>query len=186
MVPVLASGFIIHIICSIIVTLKNQTARPVKYLVSNKSAASSWASKNMFVLGAIVLGFLGLHFVHFWSKMQLQSLLGNETQNAYELLAALFSQWYYCVLYIVWIFALYFHISHGFWSAFQSIGVSNSKWIPRLQLLAKIYAIVITAAFILIPVYFFFNSQNIKNNHPCGIYSSIECSNECSNETNHK
>jgi succinate dehydrogenase / fumarate reductase cytochrome b subunit len=156
MVPVLALGFIVHIICSIIVTLRNQTARPVKYLVVNKAAASSWASKNMFVLGVIVLGFLGLHFFHFWAKMQLQHILGQEGANAYNLLIELFSKWYYCVLYIVWVIALYFHISHGFWSAFQSIGINNSKWLPRLQIIAKIYAIVVTLAFISIPIYFFF------------------------------
>ncbi|MDR1477340.1 MAG: succinate dehydrogenase cytochrome b subunit [Planctomycetaceae bacterium] len=156
LVPVLALGFIVHIICSILVTLMNQTTRPVKYLVGTKTAASSWASKNMFVLGAIVLGFLGLHFFHFWAKMQLQHMLGHEGANAYELLVALFSKWYYCVIYIAWVIALYFHISHGFWSAFQTIGASNSKWIPRLQLIAKIYAIVIATAFISIPIYFFF------------------------------
>ncbi|MDR3198183.1 MAG: succinate dehydrogenase cytochrome b subunit [Planctomycetaceae bacterium] len=161
MVPVLASGFVVHIICSIIITLKNQTARPVKYLVTNKANASSWASKNMFVLGVIVFGFLGLHFCHFWAKMQLQHILGNDGANAYDLLVELFSKWYYCVLYIIWVCALYFHISHGFWSAFQSIGLNNSKWIPRLQLIAKIYAIVVTLAFISIPVYFFLGLQKI-------------------------
>jgi succinate dehydrogenase / fumarate reductase cytochrome b subunit len=155
MVPVLAMGFVVHITCSICVTLKNQTARPVKYLVGNKAQASSWASKNMFVLGVLVFGFLGLHFFHFWAKMQLRHILGQEGENAYELLVALFSNGYYCVLYIVWVIALYFHISHGFWSAFQSIGINNSKWLPRLQLIAKIYAIIITLAFISIPVYFF-------------------------------
>ncbi len=161
LVPVLALGFIVHIICSIIIELQNQTARPVKYLATNKAKAASWASKNMFVLGLIVLGFLGLHFFHFWSKMQLQSFLGNDPANAYDLLVELFSKWYYCVIYIVWIFALYFHISHGFWSAFQSIGMSNARWIPRLQFLAKIYAAIVTVAFISIPIYFFFGLQTI-------------------------
>ncbi|MDR0391968.1 MAG: succinate dehydrogenase cytochrome b subunit [Planctomycetaceae bacterium] len=160
LVPVLAMGFIVHIICSALITLKNQNARPVKYLVANKAEASSWASKNMFVLGVIVLGFLGLHFFHFWAKMQLQHILGNDGENAYDLLVALFSKWYYCVLYIVWVIALYFHISHGFWSAFQSIGANNSKWLPRLKLAAKIYAIIITLAFISIPIYFFLLGLN--------------------------
>jgi succinate dehydrogenase / fumarate reductase cytochrome b subunit len=161
LVPVLALGFIVHIIYSIIITLSNQSARPVKYLTANKATTSSWASKNMFVLGVIVLGFLSLHFCHFWAEMQLQHFLGKEGANAYDLLVALFSKWYYCVLYIVWISALYFHISHGFWSAFQSIGLNNSVWLPRLQLIAKIYAAVVTLAFISIPIYFFLGLQNI-------------------------
>lgn len=154
MVPVLALGFAIHILYSIIITMKNMKARPVKYAVGNKAEASSWASKNMFILGVIVLGFLGLHLTHFWSKMQLQHFLGNEGADAYDLLVNLFSKWYYALIYIVWIIALYFHISHGFWSAFQTLGVNNSKWIPRWQCIAKIYAIVVTLGFISIPVYF--------------------------------
>jgi succinate dehydrogenase / fumarate reductase cytochrome b subunit len=164
MVPVLALGFIVHIIFSIFVTLKNQTTRPVGYLVSSKTVASSWASKNMFVLGIIVLGFLSLHFSHFWVKMQFQHFIGHDGANAYDLLVELFSKWYYCLIYIAWVIALYFHISHGFWSAFQSIGASNSKWIPRLQTLAKLYAIVVTLAFISIPIYFFcgLNNSNLS------------------------
>jgi len=156
MVPVLASGFIVHILCSIVIELKNQTARPVKYLVTNKAKAASWASKNMFALGLIVLGFLALHFCHFWAKMQMQHFLGNEPANAYDLLVVIFSKWYNCVLYIIWLGALYFHVSHGFWSAFQSIGMNTSTWLPRLQFLAKVYAVVVTLAYIAIPIYFFF------------------------------
>ncbi|MDR1897005.1 MAG: succinate dehydrogenase cytochrome b subunit [Prevotellaceae bacterium] len=156
MVPVLALGFVIHILFSIIITLKNRNARPVKYAVGNNTEASSWAAKNMFVLGLIVIGFLGLHLTHFWAKMQLQHFLGHHGENAYELLTRLFGQWYYCAIYVVWIIALYFHISHGFWSAFQTLGLNNSKWIPRLQLIAKLYAIVVALGFISIPVYFWF------------------------------
>jgi succinate dehydrogenase / fumarate reductase cytochrome b subunit len=163
MVPVLALGFAVHILFSIIITVGNQKARPVKYSVPNKTEASSWASKNMFVLGVIVLGFLALHLTHFWAKMQLQHFIGNHEAdvNPYKLVVTLFSQWHYCLIYIVWIVALYFHISHGFWSAFQSLGINNSKWIPRLQLTAKIYAIIVALAFISIPVYFFLGLNQI-------------------------
>lgn len=153
MVPVLALGFAIHIIYSIIITMKNMKARPVNYDVKNKAEAD-WASRNMFVLGVIVLGFLGLHLTHFWSKMQLQHFIGRSGENPYDLLVNVFSKWYYSLLYIVWVIALYFHISHGFWSAFQTLGVNNYKWIPRWKCIAKIYAIVVVLGFISIPVYF--------------------------------
>jgi succinate dehydrogenase / fumarate reductase cytochrome b subunit len=161
MVPVLALGFAVHILYSIIITLRNMKARPIGYSVSNRTEASSWASKNMFVLGAIVLCFLALHLSHFWAKMQLQHFIGGHGKEAYSLLIELFKNWYYCVLYIVWVIALYFHISHGFWSAFQTIGANNSKWIPRLQCAAKIYAIIVSLGFISIPVYFFFGLYTV-------------------------
>lgn len=159
MVPVLAAGFVVHITFSVILELKNRKSRPMNYSVANKTRAASWASKNMFVLGLIILGFLGLHFYHFWAKMQLRHMLGHEGANAYDLLVELFSQWQYCVIYIIWLIALYFHLSHGFWSAFQSVGMTNSRWLPRLQALAKVYAAVIVLAFIFIPVCFWLRTQ---------------------------
>lgn len=157
MVPVLAAGFIVHIIWSIFITLSNQAARPVKYAVTNQAKASSWASKNMFVLGLIVVCLLAVHLTHFWAHMQCKTLLlGQEGENPYELLIKTFSNPINCGIYVVWAIALYYHLSHGFWSAFQSIGLNNSKWIPRLQILAKLYAVVVAAAFIIIPLYFYF------------------------------
>ena len=126
----------------------------MQYAVANKSQATSWASKNMFVLGIIVLGFLAIHLVNFWSKMQLQHWIGGEGQNAYDLIVNLFSKWQFCVLYLVWFAAIYYHVSHGFWSAFQTIGLTNSLWIPRLQCLAKIYAVVIFLVYAAVPVCF--------------------------------
>ncbi len=161
LVPVLAGGFVVHIIYSLFIELQNLRARPIGYAVPNKAQAASWASTHMFVLGLIVLGFLVIHFAHFWWKMQLQSFLGHEPANAYDLLEAFFSKWYYCALYIVWIVAVYFHVSHGFWSAFQTLGISSSTWLPRLKIAAQIYATVVALAYILIPIYFFFGLQNM-------------------------
>jgi succinate dehydrogenase / fumarate reductase cytochrome b subunit len=155
MVPVLALGFIIHILYALYLTLANRLARgKERYAAGNKGNASSWASRNMFVLGAIIVGFLALHLWHFWAKMQLQHFLGNEGENAYLLVTTLFSDPLYVVLYLAWIGTLWLHLSHGFWSAFQTIGVNNSKWLPRLQVFAKIYATLIALGFAVIPLWF--------------------------------
>ena len=88
--------------------------------------------------------------------MQLQHWIGGEGQNAYDLIVNLFSKWPFCVLYLVWFAAIYYHVSHGFWSAFQTIGLTNSLWIPRLQCLAKIYAVVIFLVYAAVPFCFLF------------------------------
>lgn len=154
MVPVLALGFVIHILMGIILTIQNRKARPIGYTVKSKTQIS-WASKNMLVLGLIVLGLLVLHLSHFWAKMQLQHFLGNEGENPYDLVKTLFSNGWYVAMYIIWIVALCYHITHGFWSMFQSMGVTNRKWIPRLQKIAVIYSHTIMVGYILIPVYFY-------------------------------
>jgi succinate dehydrogenase / fumarate reductase cytochrome b subunit len=155
MVPALAFGFFIHIVYAIIITLKNQKARPVKYAVSSNAKASTWASRNMFVLGLIVVGFLALHLTHFWYKMQwMQWTTGHGDSNPYGLLVNLFSQPVYVVVYLVWIWALWFHLCHGFWSALQTVGFNNTKWLKRWQCIAKLYATVVAVGFSAIPLFF--------------------------------
>jgi len=163
MVPVLAAGFFIHILYATLLTLYNRRARGNQlYAVSNKGAASTWASRNMFVLGLIVLGFIGLHLFNFWAKMQMQHFIGGEAHhNPYELVTGLFREPIYSALYIVWFWALWFHLTHGFWSAFQSIGVNNNKWLPRLQVIAKIYATLVAVGFTIIPLFFLFGLETV-------------------------
>lgn len=171
MVPVLVLGFLVHIIFACNLEFKNWTSRPrnMRYAVPTKTKEVHWSAKNMFVLGVLVIGFLFLHLAHFWSKMQLQHFLGKEGTNAYEILVYQFSQWYYCLIYIVWFIAIYFHVSHGFWSAFQSLGLNNAKWLPRLKVLAKIYALVVLIGYVAIPLYFFFCKS-------CCCQAAAECS----------
>ena len=137
MVPVLAFGFVIHILYAFILTLSNIKARGgySRYEVASKAQAESWASKNMLVLGIIVLGILAFHLTHFWADMQHKEWTGTEAENPYYLLTATFGQWYNVVIYIIWFGALWFHLTHGFWSAFQTIGWDNKVWIKRLQVI---------------------------------------------------
>lgn len=155
MVPFLAIGFMIHILMGIVLTVRNRKSRPIGYLVKSKTEVW-WASKNMLALGIVVLGLLAIHLSHFWTKLQLQHYLGNEGGNPYDLIVTLFSNGYYVGMYLVWIFALCFHLTHGFWSMFQSIGVSNSKWDPRLRTIAVIYSHLLMVGYMAIPIWFYF------------------------------
>lgn len=154
MVPVLAAGFIIHIIYAAYLTLYNQKARGnQKYAVSNKAEADSWASKNMFVLGVIVAGILVFHLTHFWAKMQLPEFTGGHAQNGNVLMAETFSNIWVVICYLIWFAALWLHLTHGFWSAFHTIGANNIKWIPRLKVASYIYATIIFGGFSTIAIY---------------------------------
>ena len=90
MVPVLAAGFIVHIIYAGMLTLQNQKARGNDKYASASKTQVSWASKNMFVLGAIVLGVLVFHLTHFWAKMQLLEWKGEESMLGSELIVTVF------------------------------------------------------------------------------------------------
>ena len=153
MVPILTAGFIVHIIYAGYLTLTNMGARgSVRYAVSNRGRTDSWASKNMFVLGVVIVGLLGLHLTHFWAKMQLRELTGGHPENGNLLLEQTFGNIWILLCYLVWFVAIWLHLTHGFWSAFQTVGLSSSKWLPRLKVLAYIFATAIMLGFCTIAI----------------------------------
>ena len=163
MEPVLALGFVVHIIWSFFISIQNMKARPVGYDKSNNSKSSKWASRNMLILGSLVLVFLIMHIIHFFWKIKftgdplLQQVMvdGEEMENTYLLVSTLFKQsLFYSIAYVVGGILLGLHLGHGFWSAFQTIGFANKIWLSRLQLIGQLFAILITIGFSVIPLYF--------------------------------
>ena len=107
MVPILAAGFIIHIIYAIYLSWTNYKARGNnRYAVANKSQADNWAAKNMLVLGIVVLGLLAFHLTHFWADMQLLQFQGvphDQLADPYGLLLETFGSWWVTVLSGSWL-----------------------------------------------------------------------------------
>lgn len=166
---VLAAGVFVHFAYALMLTIQNRKARgQQRYAVTVTEKGVSWASKNMLVLGVIVIGGLLVHLVHFWSKMMLIELLGEhsvlvdgvpvEPTNGAYLISFIFSKWYNVLIYIVWLAALWFHLSHGVWSMIQTVGWANDKWYPRLKCLSTLVATIICGGFALVAVVFFVKS----------------------------
>lgn len=161
---VLAVGFVVHILYALYLTWLNLKARGSdRYAVTQRQAGVSWASKNMFVLGLIVFGFLALHLFHFWAKMQLVELQyghdwaaagAHNPQDGVYFINASFSNPIFSIIYIVWLVALWFHLTHGVWSSLHSIGLNNKTWLPRVKKISNVYSTIIILLFIAIPVYF--------------------------------
>ena len=163
---VLVAGILIHFIYALVLTVNNYKARgSQRYAVTVKEKGVQWASKNMLALGWIILGGLLLHLFNFWSKMQLVEVLGHHEnslgfspQDGAALIQYTFSQGYYVVIYLVWFFALWFHLTHGVWSMFQSVGWGNDIWYPRLKCIANIVATVVFLGFAVVVLVYFFRS----------------------------
>ena len=163
---VLAAGFVVHIIYAFWLSLLNRKARGNdRYAVTTRPKSVEWASQNMLVLGIVVVAFMAVHFVQFWAKMQLVEVMhqaGCDSTCGAELYAAngmyhiqnAFSQIWTLPVYIIGLVALWFHMTHGFWSAFQSIGVSNNKWIPRFKTIGNWWATIAIGLFIVEAVVF--------------------------------
>ncbi len=152
MVPILALGFLIHIIYGCWLSWQNLKARGgwKRYEVASKAASDSWSAKNMLVLGIIIIGFICFHLTHFWAKMQLPEMfgVGNFENNPYLLLNVTFGKWWVVVLYIIWFAAVFMHLVHGFWSMFQTVGWSGQTWFKRLKVIGVIVAAIIVLLFI--------------------------------------
>jgi len=161
---VLALGVVVHFCYAIYLTIQNRAARGNdRYAIEARQEGVQWASKNMLVLGIIVIGFLVLHLANFWYKMQFAELTGIETsmfdpQNGSAIVKGLFTNgcWgiLYCLLYMIWLIALWFHLSHGVWSALQTMGWSNLIWLKRIKVIGIVFATIAVGLFMVVVVYF--------------------------------
>ena len=166
---VLAAGVVIHFVYAIILTLQNRKARGNdRYAINARPKGVEWASQNMFVLGLIVILFMLLHFSQFWYKMMFAELIGHHEVALGSAMVspqdgAAFINYYFqgnaviTVLYLIWYVALWFHLTHGFWSAIQTIGWNNTIWMNRWECISKIVATVICGLFAIITIIFFLN-----------------------------
>ena len=167
---VLAGIICLHFVYALLITLQNRKARGNdRYAVDKRPKGVSWASQNMFVIGLVIIGFMLLHFSQFWYKMMFAELLGHHevtlcdgsvasTQNGSAFIHYYFSHLWVVIAYLIWYVALWLHLTHGIWSAFQTVGWSNSIWQKRLQLLGNVLATLIFLGFSFVTLFFYVKS----------------------------
>ena len=160
---ILYTGIILHVIYALILSVYNKSARPVGYALANPEQNSSWKSRNMGILGTIVLIFLIIHLRAFWYEMKFGDIptvnyAGVEVRNLYIVMEVAFSQWWIVVLYVLAMIGLAFHLAHGFWSAFQTLGLQHKKYSPLIKNLGYIFAIVVPLLFAIMPIYIYIKS----------------------------
>ena len=159
----LAALAVIHIVYAFILTAQNRTARgDNRYEVSTVVNAGKveWASKNMLVLGLIILIGLLLHLWNFWYNMMFAELIGAmpaiSPTDGFGWIKETFSNPVFSVLYIVWLVAIWFHLSHGFWSALQTLGWSGKTWFCRWKIIGLIYVTLLMLCFLVVVLAFWF------------------------------
>lgn len=160
---ILYGGIILHIIYSLVLSMHNKSARPVGYAKAYPNQNSSWKSRNMGILGTIVLIFLLIHMRAFWFEMRFgdvptKNYAGVEVHDLYTVVQEAFSHWWYSLLYVVAMVGLGFHLAHGFWSAFHTLGLNHRKYMPLLKKTSLLFAIIVPLLFASMPIYFFIKS----------------------------
>ena len=151
-----------HIVYAFILTAQNRRARgDNRYAVTEKPATVEWASQNMLVLGIIVLLGLELHFFNFWYNMMFAELTHIDVPfhpaDGFSYIQYTFSKPVYVVLYVIWIAALWFHLSHGFWSAMQTVGINGKVWFNRWKTIGNIYVTLLMLGFLIVVLAFAFH-----------------------------
>lgn len=166
---VLALGVLLHIGYATWLTIQNRKARGnARYEVTSRPPQVEWSSKNMFVLGLVVVAFFVLHLIHFWSKMQLAEICGFEVMDGCQtvppaagtwFLQMTFSNVWVLVVYLIAFVALWFHMTHGFWSMFQSCGWNGKIWMSRLKTIGNVWATAVMLLFAVEAVVFTVQAQ---------------------------
>ena len=153
----------IHIVYAFILTAQNRTARgDNRYEVATTVNAGKveWASKNMLVLGIIILLGLLLHLWNFWYNMMFAELIGAmpaiSPTDGFGWIKETFSNPVFVVLYVIWLVAIWFHLSHGFWSALQTLGLSGKTWFCRWKIIGLIYVTLLMLCFLVVVLAFAF------------------------------
>ena len=144
----LLSSLILHIWSSISLARTQNRARPSGY-VKKDNAHSSYASRTMMISGPIIAAFVIYHLLHFTGGQvhpdyREMSVHHNVVRGFQQIPASLF--------YILAMTLLGFHLNHGLWSLFQSLGVSHPRYTPYLKGFAKVFSFLIVAGNISMPL----------------------------------
>lgn len=151
----------LHIVWAAILTRRNRAARGAVGYTVNKNS-STLASRNMGILGTLILVFLVIHLKGFWyqthwGNIPVVNYDGSEAKDLFAVVDAAYSLEWYVVLYVVSMAVVGFHLYHGFGSAFQTLGLNHVKYNPVIKFVGVAFAIIVPALFAIIPILMYFN-----------------------------
>ena len=143
----MAVALIVHVSTAVFLFFENRRARPVKYAVDKSGGGRTFSSQVMPYTGLLILGFIGVHLATFSHHIVDQS-----TRNIFQIAVAVFSQRVYLAIYLSAMIILGFHVRHGLWSAFQTVGANHPKYMPFIQILSIVFAVIVALGFGSLPL----------------------------------
>jgi succinate dehydrogenase / fumarate reductase cytochrome b subunit len=145
---ILASIFLLHILVSLALKYQNRQARPVPYVMKESKGGSTWGSRTMVYTGIFVLAFL---VVHIWTFKY-----GDKSRGLFTLVVSSFANPFYSLFYVAAMAGLGLHLSHGFQSAFQSLGANHPRYTPLIERFGLLFAAAMALGFAILPVWAYF------------------------------
>lgn len=154
----------LHIASAISLSAQNKAARPVDYAGVRRPYAASLASRTMLISGLVILGFVIYHLLQFTALVpavnggvdfrKLETALpdGVRTHDVYAMMIRGFQIWWVSLFYLLAQALLFMHLNHGLASLFQSLGLRNAVWWPRVKILAQVVSVALFLGYASIPV----------------------------------
>jgi succinate dehydrogenase / fumarate reductase, cytochrome b subunit len=140
---------LIHVITGLTLFYQNYKARPMRYKVNKWAGGRTLGSATMPYTGILLLLFVIMHLSNF-------HFVDKTDTTVYAIVSKAFDNPVYVLIYTAAMVVAGIHVSHGFWSAFQTLGANHPKYMPIIQTLSLIFAVIVTIGFGALPIYFSF------------------------------
>lgn len=137
---------VIHVITGLTLFYQNFRARPVRYKVNKSAGGRTWGSATMPYTGVLLLIFVIIHLLNF-------HFVEKTDTTIFEIVSTAFNHTGYVILYVAAVLVAALHISHGLWSACQTIGANHPKYTPLIRTVSLLFAVVVGIGFGLLPIY---------------------------------
>ena len=140
---------VLHIGMGLYLFLENRRARPIAYAIDKSAGGRTIGSRTSPYTGALILLFVITHLLKF-------RFVDKMTINDFTILSSTFADFgFWTLFYIAGVIVVAVHVSHGFWSGFQTLGLSHPKYMPFVERFAIVFSLIIGIGFASIPVYLF-------------------------------
>jgi len=136
---------LVHILTGLYLFLLNRNARPVGYRLHATAGGRTLSSRTMPYTGILILAFVVFHLFHF-------TFVDKTATTVFDIVAAAFNQPVYILVYAAFMIVVALHVRHGFWSAFQTLGVNHPKYMPAVSIVSIAAGIVVALGFGLLPL----------------------------------
>jgi len=146
----LAAALIIHVSLGLILFFENRSARPVRYTMDKSGGGRTFSSQTMPYTGLLILGFIGVHLINFSHH-----LVDQTNRTIFQITVEVFSHKGYLAFYLFSMVIVALHVRHGLWSAFQTVGANHPKYMPFIEKLSIVFAVIVGIGFGSLPLVIF-------------------------------
>ena len=161
---ILLAFFLFHIAVGLNIWLRKNSTRGSNYEVRKSAGGATkmtFSSRSMAITGLVLLAFTAYHLIHFkfgpdLSQGYVAKLDGKDVRDLYQLVIDEFQKLGVVIFYVVCMLILGLHLRHGFWSAFQSLGLLKPTWAPAIFGLGLVFAAALAFGFLLLPILIYF------------------------------